>query len=67
MDEQATKQPDKVYESKRIGAALCCIISAGLVAAPQGPVTPYIPMLQVMLSAAAAILCGVSKWQEGKP
>ena len=52
---------DRWFESKRIAAALCSIIIAGL---PFAPAFEWKEAVMASLAAAAAILAGASKYQE---
>lgn len=61
------KEPDRLLESKRVGAAVCSIAAAVLPLLPECVLTPYVPALMAGLATATAILCGVSKYQEGRP
>lgn len=61
---EITKEPNPWYASKRLYAALCSIILAGLTVAPA---FEWKEALVAMLATAAAILAGASKYYEGKP
>jgi uncharacterized membrane protein len=61
---ESTTSTNPWYASKRLYAALCSIILAGLAVSP---VFEWRDALMAMLATAAAILSGASKYQEGKP
>jgi len=64
--EGKTMTTDRWFESKRIAAAACSIAAAMLPLLPECGLTPYVPALMAGLATATAILCGVSKFQEGR-